>query len=354
MSFRDNLQHLRATRNMTQEQLAMLLGVSRQSVTKWEAEKSYPEMDKLLKMCQIFECSLDDLVQGDLPARAAAEADAAGPDRPASVPQVPDGPPTDVCGFDEHQRMLARKVPLGVVAVLVGCALGFLLEGRFSLFGADPDIPMIACMLFGIAIGLEFFITAGLEHAAFQRAHPYVEDFYTDEDRAESRGKLARALVVGISLIFVGALCIMTLGEHRATEREGLCLLLLFIAAGAWLIVRYGMLYGRTNVTEYNKSVAEDLELEDIANAQLDEVRREALLANKKESEKIGAVCGAIMIVATIVGLALLFVPVFQAPDPSEFDPVGTSAMWFWVAWPVGALLCGVASVLMKAFGRRG
>lgn len=36
MSFRDNLQHLRATRNMTQEQLAMLLGVSRQSVTKWE------------------------------------------------------------------------------------------------------------------------------------------------------------------------------------------------------------------------------------------------------------------------------------------------------------------------------
>ena len=35
MSFRDNLQHLRATRNMTQEQLAMLLGVSRQSVTKW-------------------------------------------------------------------------------------------------------------------------------------------------------------------------------------------------------------------------------------------------------------------------------------------------------------------------------
>ena len=64
MSFRTNLQYLRAERHMTQEQLAMLLGVSRQSVTKWEAEKSYPEMDKLIKMCQIFECSLDDLVQG--------------------------------------------------------------------------------------------------------------------------------------------------------------------------------------------------------------------------------------------------------------------------------------------------
>ena len=54
MSFRTNLQYLRAERHMTQEQLAMLLGVSRQSVTKWEAEKSYPEMDKLIKMCQIF------------------------------------------------------------------------------------------------------------------------------------------------------------------------------------------------------------------------------------------------------------------------------------------------------------
>lgn len=57
--------HLRATRNMTQEQLAMLLGVSRQSVTKWEAEKSYPEMDKLIKICQLFGCTLDDLVTDD-------------------------------------------------------------------------------------------------------------------------------------------------------------------------------------------------------------------------------------------------------------------------------------------------
>lgn len=79
MSFRTNLQYLRAERNMTQEQLAMLLGVSRQSVTKWEAERSYPEMDKLLKMCQLFDCTLDDLVQGDLTSRA-------------SQPDSPDGP----------------------------------------------------------------------------------------------------------------------------------------------------------------------------------------------------------------------------------------------------------------------
>lgn len=84
MSFRDNLQHLRAERNMTQEQLAMLLGVSRQSVTKWEAEKSQPEMDKLLKMCEIFDCTLDDLVCGDLTGRAAPVT--AAPSPPARPP----------------------------------------------------------------------------------------------------------------------------------------------------------------------------------------------------------------------------------------------------------------------------
>lgn len=66
MSFRTNLQYLRAQRNMTQERLAMLLGVSRQAISKWESEKAYPEMDKLLMICDLFGCTLDDLVLGDV------------------------------------------------------------------------------------------------------------------------------------------------------------------------------------------------------------------------------------------------------------------------------------------------
>ena len=343
MSFRDNLQHLRATRNMTQEQLAMLLGVSRQSVTKWEAEKSYPEMDKLLKLCQIFECSLDDLVQGDLTARVTET-------RAASVPA---GPPTDVCGFDEHQRRLARQVPAGVAAILVGCGLGFLAEGRFALLGADADVLVIVLILLGVLVGLAFFIPAGMEHAAFVRAHPYVEDFYTEDDRVSARRSFTRAMVAGIALIFAGSVCIMVLGDDRATEREGLCLLMLLLAAGVWLIVRYGMLLGRTNVAEYNRSVAEDLEVEEIASAQVDEEVREALLERKRSGDRVAAVCGVIMIVATIVAFILLFAPVFSSDDLSNFNPEGTSAMWFWMSWVVGGLLCAIVSILMGAFGRR-
>ena len=79
---------------------------------------------------------------------------------------------------------------------------------------------------------------------------------------------------------------------------------------------------------------------------------KDALLARKRHGKKLGAVCGSIMIVATIVGLALLFAPALTAPDPDAFEPEGTSAMWFWVAWPVGALLCGIVTLLWEAFGK--
>ena len=60
----------RLARGMTQEQLAMLLGVSRQAISKWESEKAYPEMDKLLMLCDMFGVTLDDLVMGDVRASA--------------------------------------------------------------------------------------------------------------------------------------------------------------------------------------------------------------------------------------------------------------------------------------------
>ena len=344
MSFRDNLQHLRATRNMTQEQLAMLLGVSRQSVTKWEAEKSYPEMDKLLKLCQIFECTLDDLVQGDLTGRA--------PEPKAA--SVPAGPPTDICGYDEHQRMMAWKIPTGVAAILVGIAIGLFFEGAVDLASVGArDGLFVIIVLAGILVGLAFLVPAGMDHSAFIKAHPFVEDFYTEDDRLGARKSFTVGLIMGIALIFVGIGCLVML-EEMATENVALFFLLFFIALGVWNIIHYGMLLGRVNVAEYNRSVAEELEVEDIVSAPLDDERREALLASKRADQKIGAVCGAIMIVATIIAFVLLFAPVLSSPDPDAFEPLGTSSAWFWAAWPIGGMICGIVTILMKAFGKQG
>lgn len=66
MSFNEKLQKLRKTNGLSQEGLADLLDVTRQSVSKWESGTTYPEMDKLLAMCKIFKCSLDDLTNDDI------------------------------------------------------------------------------------------------------------------------------------------------------------------------------------------------------------------------------------------------------------------------------------------------
>ena len=340
MSFRDNLQHLRAERNMTQEQLAMLLGVSRQSVTKWEAERAMPELDKLLKMCQIFDCTLDDLVQGDLTSRA-----------PEPEVTVPAGPPTDVCGYDEHQRMMAWKVPTGIAAILLGIAIGLFFEGAVELASVGArDGLFVIIVLAGVLAGLAFLIPAGMEHAAFQRAHPYVEDFYTEDDRLAARKAFSGGLIAGIAFIFAGIGCLIML--EKTAENIALFFLMFFIALGVWNITHYGMLLGRTDVAEYNRSVGEELEVEEIVAVELDDARREALLATKRADRKIGAICGAIMIVATIVGLGLLFAPVLTSANPDEFEPLGTSAAWFWVTWPVGGMICGIVTLLMRAFGK--
>ena len=67
MSFGQNLQFLRKMRNdMTQEELAEKLGVSRQTISKWELDTAYPEINKLVELCKLFACTMDELVREDM------------------------------------------------------------------------------------------------------------------------------------------------------------------------------------------------------------------------------------------------------------------------------------------------
>ena len=62
MKLSDNLKRIRKENNLSQEQLAEKLGVSRQAVSKWESEQSYPEMDKVLLICKLFNYNIDELM----------------------------------------------------------------------------------------------------------------------------------------------------------------------------------------------------------------------------------------------------------------------------------------------------
>lgn len=66
MSLRKNLEYLRKSKNLSQEDLAFKLGVSRQAVSKWESGAAYPETEKMIAMCKLFDCSLDELLNEDI------------------------------------------------------------------------------------------------------------------------------------------------------------------------------------------------------------------------------------------------------------------------------------------------
>ena len=77
MDLGERLYQLRKARNLSQGEVADALGVSRQSVSKWENNTSVPELDKLVKLGELFGLTLDELVKGE-----AAPAPAGRPERP--------------------------------------------------------------------------------------------------------------------------------------------------------------------------------------------------------------------------------------------------------------------------------
>lgn len=84
MTFSEKLLLLRKQKRLSQEQLAEMLDVSRQSVSKWESQQTLPEPSKLILISQIFNVSIDQLLKDDMPMegdeeRTAANAEAAEP-----------------------------------------------------------------------------------------------------------------------------------------------------------------------------------------------------------------------------------------------------------------------------------
>lgn len=66
MKFGDNLKTLRKNKNLSQEQLAEKVNVTRQSVSKWETGEAYPEMNNILELCKIFHCKINELVNDSI------------------------------------------------------------------------------------------------------------------------------------------------------------------------------------------------------------------------------------------------------------------------------------------------
>ena len=66
MSFHSKMIKLRKIKGLTQESFATEIGVSRQSVYKWESGQSYPDVEKLLKIARTFGVTVDDMLNDEM------------------------------------------------------------------------------------------------------------------------------------------------------------------------------------------------------------------------------------------------------------------------------------------------
>ncbi len=71
MTFGEKLSKLRKENNYTQEQFSDILKVSRQSVSKWELDETYPETEKIIQIGKLFNCSMDYLLNENITEKTA-------------------------------------------------------------------------------------------------------------------------------------------------------------------------------------------------------------------------------------------------------------------------------------------
>jgi len=67
MDLGENLYNLRKRKNLSQEEVADKLNVTRQTVSKWETGESKPDFDKIIPICNLFEITSEELLNGELP-----------------------------------------------------------------------------------------------------------------------------------------------------------------------------------------------------------------------------------------------------------------------------------------------
>ena len=64
MNIGEKLFELRKAKNLSQEEVADKLNVTRQTVSKWETNQSTPDFDKIIPICELFKISTDELLRG--------------------------------------------------------------------------------------------------------------------------------------------------------------------------------------------------------------------------------------------------------------------------------------------------
>ena len=294
MAFSDNLQFIRAQANITQEQLAEQLDVSRQSVSKWESGASFPEMDTLLRICDLYNVNLDTLLRGS----------------------VEESRVSDTARYDDHMNRFSLQIALSVFAIIAGVALMILLNTL-----ALPEMLAVALFMLILTISVVVMVAGGIQHDNFRKKHPVIQDFYTEEEKDAFHQKFVWYIAGGVGAILFGVVLLVGvfafLPEKEPYESFAAAVFMLLVAGAVFSFIYGGIQEDKYKIWKYNRDNNPDPE-------------------SKRRLDLIGAACGVIMLLATAVyvGLGL------------TRNTWGTA----WWIFAVGGILCGVVSVALNPY----
>lgn len=318
MNIAENIHYLRKRDKITQEELADRLGVSRQSVSKWETGEAYPDTDKLVVLCDVFGVSLDALLRTDLTAET-VEGEA----------QVQ---PEGDFGYVEHMNKFSKCMAAGVFLILFGVALCVTIAGlAISAAGYAPLLEVLSgvVVLAFVAAAVFLFIFYGMKNENFKKEHPEVGNVFEESEIRKFNKKFSLAMALLVSGILVDVIYLIIASTlidagsavvTTTTDKDGLycyatavfLAVLSFIVGG---LVYFGIQHTKYNVEEYNKQS----------------------VRNPKRSKLAEAISGTVMLTATAVFLVLGFVGGWWHPG--------------WVVFPVGGIICGIIQKIMNARG---
>ncbi len=257
--------NLRKSRGWSQEELAERLGVSRQSVSKWESGISNPDLDKIVAMSTLFGVTTDYLLKDSTAEEREPIRDFVSEDDEDDEKIFEEEPlPTrevSAAEADEYLAAIKKAGPRIALAVML-CILS---PVTLILLGGFADIGMllsegvavavgIAALFAFVGVAIAIFIPVGMSLSKYEYLEKHIlvlpealEKTLSEEYDENNKKELLR-ITVGVLMCIFGVLVLVLatclLPENQVALLAGLGTLFLFVALGVYIIVRTCYLRG--------------------------------------------------------------------------------------------------------------
>ena len=260
MILADKIIELRKKNGWSQEDLAEKLDVSRQSISKWEGAQSVPDMNKILKLSEVFSVSTDYLLKDEM------ELDTSDGsikiDTDSSLKEVPVSM-EEANAFLAHKNQAASQIALGVLLCILSPALLITLttlqENAALLLSEGKAVGIGVLFLFllvGIAVAL--FIKSSIEGGRFHYMEKellntaYGVNGMVQEKKSRFQGTYISQMILGIFLCIIAVspifISMIIFGEDDFHTALSVPFLLLFVAVGVFRIVKTNIIWDALNM----------------------------------------------------------------------------------------------------------